>query len=307
MSGRPTIERDVAPGEEGERLDRLVARWLDEPRSRSQRRLEGGEVAVDGAAAAKGRRVRAGERVVVAPPPSTPAGPPPPPVPIRHEDEHLVVVAKPPGLVVHRGAGVHEGTLVEALAAMGVPLAPTGDDRPGIVHRLDRGTSGLLVVAKTEACLRALQRLLADRTVRRSYVAVCEGVPEPAKATIDAAIGRDGRARTRFAVTADGRRAVTHYDVAERLGRAALVTARLETGRTHQIRVHLAAIGHPLVGDTLYGASAQLAHRLGLDRPALHAGRLAFDHPLTGGRVDVREPAPDDVTEALRRLRGQGG
>jgi len=301
----PLLDRVAGPDAEGRRVDVVVSGWLGEPRSRTQQRLDAGEVAVDGRPAPKNRRLHAGERLVVAPPPPPPAPAPPPPVPVRWRDDHLVVVAKPPDLVVHAGAGVRGTTLVDALLADGVPLARVGDpDRPGVVHRLDRGTSGLLVLATSEAAHRGLSAALEARTVERAYTAISDGVPDPPAATIDAPLARSVASRTRFAVDPSGRRAVTRYDVLEAFGRAALLDLRLETGRTHQIRVHLAAVGHPVAGDLTYGASPVLAAVLGLDRPALHARRLAFDHPVTGEHIEVEEPLPPDLEAALARLRG---
>lgn len=298
------LRRTVAPGEDGTRADVLLAGWLDEPRSRVQERLGAGDVRIDGQPAAKSRRVRAGEAVTVAAPVPPPA-PAPPRLVVRWEDGHLLVVAKPAGLVVHPGAGTARGpTLVDSLRAAGATLAPAGGlDRPGIVHRLDRGTSGLLVVAKTDAAHRRLARRFAAHDVDRRYWALVDGVPHPPAATIDAPLSRSTARRTRFTVAAHGRRAVTHYDVEEAHGRAAVITARLETGRTHQVRVHLSAVGHPVSGDAVYGASAVLAADLGLQRPALHARRLAFDHPLTGERIALEEPLPADLEAARHRLR----
>lgn len=305
MSGE-VLERVVGSEEAGERADVLLAAWLGESRSQAQERFSGGHVRIDGAPVAKARRLVAGERVVVSAPQPEPAAPPPPPVPVRYADEDLLVVAKPAGLVVHPGAGVPGGTLVDALRAMGVRLAGTGDPRrPGIVHRLDRGTSGLLLVAKTQAAADGLASALQRRAVKRSYWAIVEGVPAVASATIDAPIGR-APDRGRFRVDAGGRPAVTHYDVEETFGGVATVAVRLETGRTHQIRVHLSAVGHPVAGDREYGASPALRARLRLGRPALHARRLAFTHPVTGAPVTVEEPLPDDLSAALAVLRGDG-
>lgn len=303
------LDRRVAPAEAGTRLDVVLAGWLDEPRSRSQARIAAGEVRVDSAAAAKGHRLAAGQRVCVRMPPPTPPAPPPPVVAVRFEDDHLAVVAKPAGLVVHPGAGTRGPTLVDALLAQGMDLAVGADpDRPGIVHRLDRGTSGLLVVAKTPAAHSGLVAGLRRHEVEREYWALCEGVPAAPSATIDAPIARDPRTRTRFTTAPEGRPATTHYDVAAAYGQAAELRVRLETGRTHQVRVHLAAIGHPLCGDAAYGAAPARARALGLDRPALHARRLAFAHPLTGRRIEVREPLPADLEGARTRLaQGEDG
>jgi 23S rRNA pseudouridine1911/1915/1917 synthase len=303
---RVVVDRVVDAEHDGVRIDVLLRAWLDEPRTRTQQRLDAGEVHADGHPVAKAHRVRAGERLTVTESAAEDTEQPeqPDPVPIRWEDEHLAVVAKPAGLVVHAGAGVTDPTLVDALRALDRPLADTGDpDRPGIVHRLDRGTSGLLVVAKTPEAHDALAAALQAREVSRSYSAIVDGVPVPARATIDAPIGRSSQRRTRFAVDDSGRRAVTHYDVVEAYGRAAVLDIGLETGRTHQIRVHLAAIGHPVAGDLAYGASPALRAELGLDRPALHARRIAFTHPITGESVEVDEPLPADFREARDRLR----
>jgi 23S rRNA pseudouridine1911/1915/1917 synthase len=296
----------AGPEQDGRRADVVLADWLGEPRARAQERLAAGEVRVDGRPVGKSRRVRAGERVTVAEAviPEDEAPAPLPAVPVRWADDALAVVAKPAGMVVHAGAGVRDHTLVDALLAQGLPLAPLGDpERPGIVHRLDRGTSGLLVVALSPEAFVGLSALIAERAVTRRYTALVDGVPATRRATIDAPIGRSPSGRTRFVVDAGGRRAVTHYDVEEDFGRAAALDVRLETGRTHQIRVHMAAIGHPVSGDLVYGASPVLAAELGLERPALHARRLVFPHPLTGEPVDVTEPLPADLAEALARLR----
>ena len=303
------VDRAVEADENGLRVDVVIAGWLDEPRGRSQARLAAGEVrsgGPEGSVLAKSHRVRSGERVVVVSPPPPGAAASPDPVPIRWRDEHLVVVAKPAGLVVHRGAGTRPGaTLVEALRQMGIPLAPTDDtDRPGIVHRLDRGTSGLLVVACSEPARAGLVELFKRHDVERRYWAIVDGHPDPASATVDAPIARAVNNRTRFRVDSTGRRAVSHYDVIDRGPGAAIVAVRLETGRTHQVRVHMAAVGHPVSADRTYGASTEVAQRLGLTRPALHAQRLAFDHPVTGERIAVDEPVPDDLRTAGDRLLG---
>ena len=300
MTADGTFEVD-AP-EDGRRLDLVVAARLGEARAQAQRRILDGEVTVNGRPASKSHRVTAGERIAVASRRALAEAPAPPAVPVRYEDEHLLVVAKPAGLVVHTGAGVTGATLVDALRAQDVTLATAGDpERPGIVHRLDRGTSGLLAVAKTGEAMEGLTALLRRREVDRRYWALVEGAPHPPRATIDAPIGRDPDRRTRFRTDQAGRAAVTHYDVVDAFHAVSRLDVRLETGRTHQVRVHMAAVGHPVAGDRLYGASASLATRLGLQRPALHAAHLAFDHPVTGARIDVDEPLPGDLAQALER------
>jgi 23S rRNA pseudouridine1911/1915/1917 synthase len=214
---------------------------------------------------------------------------------IAYEDDDLLVVDKPAGLVVHPAAGHRTGTLAQALAARGIAA-----ERGGIVHRLDRETSGLLLAAKQEPTLRALQQELRDRRIEREYLALVEGRPPARTGTIDAPIGRDRRERTRHSTDTDAPRdAVTHFAIEEALPRTTLLRVRLETGRTHQIRVHLRAIDHPVVGDPDYGGS----EALGLERQFLHAARLAFDHPRTGERVEVVSPLPDDLAVALERAR----
>lgn len=293
----------------GARLDVAVAEHLEESRSRAAARITAGEVTVDGRRVTKNHRLGAGQQVTIADPaPEAPAGRAPPPPPIRFEDEHLLVVAKPPGLVVHPGHGRPDGTLVDALAAADVPLAPAGGTgRPGIVHRLDRDTSGLLVVAKTDAAHVALVEALRRREIERRYLALVDGEVAQARARIEAPIGRDPRERQRFGVVADGKPATTRY---RRLamgrapvtdgsaGEVSLLGCRLETGRTHQIRVHLSSAGHAVCGDRTYGADVRVARALGLPRPFLHAVALRLDHPVTGERLSLVEPLPSDLRVA---------
>jgi 23S rRNA pseudouridine1911/1915/1917 synthase len=290
----------VRPDQEGERLDALLA-GVAGSRSRAQRLIEAGQVLVDGAPARKGHKVRAGEVLDVdevdAHAPIDLGEGPPAPHEVVWEDEHLLVVDKPAGVVVHPAAGHASGTLVQALAgrvAGGDPM------RPGIVHRLDRDTSGLLVVAKSDAVLRALQEALVARAIEREYSALVEGRPPALSGTIDAPVGRDRRVRTRHSTDTDApREAVTHFEIAEALPATTLLRVRLETGRTHQIRAHLLAIGHPVAGDPDYGH----AGFLGLERQFLHAARLAFTHPVTREEVEVESPLPQDLREALDRAR----
>jgi 23S rRNA pseudouridine1911/1915/1917 synthase len=299
------LRAEVGAEDAGARLDTVLARLLSESRARSQGRIAAGEVLLDGVVAAKSVRPGIGAQVVVLVPPPQPPPQPPPAVPVRFEDDDLAVVAKPADLVVHDGAGVRGATLVDALRAQGIALAEGGDPtRPGIVHRLDRGTSGLLVVAKSPAAMAALKAVFAAHDVHREYWALVEGHPEPPAATIDAPIARSTSNRTAFTTADEGRDAVTHYTTTARHADTAELAVTLETGRTHQVRVHLRAIGRPVAGDILYGASPRTAAALGLARQALHARRLAFDHPVTGARVDVVEDLPADLREA-RRLAAQ--
>jgi 23S rRNA pseudouridine1911/1915/1917 synthase len=218
------------------------------------------------------------------------------PFAIRYEDEHLLVVDKPAGLVVHPARGHREGTLAQLLA--GATAGGTDPERAGIVHRLDRDTSGLLLVARSEEAHRRLQRALAQRLIEREYLALVQGRPPARSGTIEAPIGRDPKLRTRMAVGGNfPRQARTHFTLERSLPGYSLLRLRLETGRTHQIRVHLQAIGHPVVGDPEYGS----AGTLGLERQFLHAARLAFDHPLTGQRIEVTSPLPPDLAATLTR------
>ena len=288
---------NVAVGEEqaGRRLDHVLAEPLGS-RSRAQRLIEAGRVRVDGAVRPKRHVVSAGETIEVSDdeaPASAPSEGPTAEFGVAYEDDALLVVDKPAGLVVHPAAGHREGTLSQALAARGV-LA----ERGGLVHRLDRDTSGLLLVAKDEPTLRTLQEELRARRVEREYLALVEGRPPARTGTIDAPIGRDRRDRTRHSTETDSpREAVTHFAVERALPATTLLRVRLETGRTHQIRVHLKAIGHPVVGDREYGGRLTL----GLERQFLHAVRLAFDHPVDGARAEVESALPEELARALER------
>ena len=252
-------------------------------------------------------------RVTVPPPVAAEPEPEDIPLAVVHEDAHLLVVDKPAGLVVHPAAGAPRGTLVNALLARVRDLSGVGGTlRPGIVNRLDRGTSGLLVVAKDDETHRALARQFAGRTVEKEYLALVLGVPRARAGTIDAPIGRDPVHRKKMSVRAPrGREARTSYEVAEAFAGAALLRVRLHTGRTHQIRVHLASRGHPIAGDAVYGGTRPLSLRRGalrealldLKRPALHATRLRFVHPATGQTVTFESPLPDDLRAVLERLR----
>ena len=286
--------------DEGERLDAFLAGPVGS-RAQAQRLIEAGAVRVDGAVVRKRHRMSAGETVTVDAPEPAPLAPDPAPADftVAYEDDDLLVVDKPAGVVVHPARGHASGTLVQALAG----IAAGGEaDRPGIVHRLDRDTSGLLVVARSPEAHRRLKAAIQARDVTREYLALVEGRPPAWTGTIDAPIGRDRRVRTRMSTeTDDPREAVTHFAVEEALPRTTLLRVRLETGRTHQIRVHLQAIEHPVVGDPEYGTPT----RLGLDRQFLHAARLAFAQPFTGAAIDVASPLPADLTAALDRARAE--
>ncbi|HZM35383.1 MAG TPA: RluA family pseudouridine synthase [Burkholderiales bacterium] len=287
----------------GLRLDQALARLFPQySRNRLQAWLRLGHVTVDGERALPRRIVDGGERVLVEPPPAPQATPKAQRMPLKivHEDAELIVVDKPAGLVVHPGAGVPDRTLMNALLAHAPQLAAV--PRAGIVHRLDKETSGLIVVAKTVEAQAHLARQLAERTVRRVYLALVQGDP-PASGRIDAPVGRDARARTRMAVTHRGKPARTAYRVLERFGRAALVECRLETGRTHQIRVHFQHIRHPLVGDTVYRRGTR--HGIGFPRQALHAAELGLQHPRTGEVLAWKAPLPRDMKRLLEELRRQ--
>lgn len=297
----------------GRRLDEVVAQLAGTSRAQAARWATDGLVEVDGRPRPKAHRLRGGERVAWAPPPAPPRGEPQAehrPLEVRYEDDRLLVVAKPAGLVVHPGPGHPTGTLVNALLGRpGTSLSTGGGaaGRPGIVHRLDKDTSGLLLVAKDDATHLALARDLAAHRVERHYLALVQGRLPAGTGTVDAPVGRHPRDRKRMAVLpAGGRQAVTHWRVLETFPAVQLTEATLETGRTHQVRVHLASLRHPLVGDRTYGADPTLATRLAVGRPFLHAWRLAFTHPTTGTLVDLTEPLPPDLQTPLDHLRTTG-
>ncbi len=285
----------------GLRLDQALARMFPQySRNRLQVWLAAGHIRLDGARGEARQAVRGGERVDLAPPSAPDAAPRAQKMPLAivHEDADLIVIDKPAGLVVHPGAGVPDRTLMNGLLAHCPALA--GVPRAGIVHRLDKDTSGLLVVAKTVEAQVSLVRQLETRSMRRTYLAVVQGDP-PTSGLIDAPVGRDTRARTRMAVTRRGKDAVTRYRVLERYGHAALVECRLESGRTHQIRVHFQHIRHPLVGDTVYRRGTR--HGLAFARQALHAVELSLVHPRTGKTVTWRAEPPADFQKLLKSLR----
>jgi 23S rRNA pseudouridine1911/1915/1917 synthase len=289
-----SLELTVSEQDAGRRLDVFLAGPLGS-RSQAQNLIEAGHVLVDGQTRPKRHAVTPGERVVVATPEApVEVGESEASFSVVYEDEYLLVVDKPAGVVVHPARGHRSGTLSQALAALG---AKGGEpSRMGIVHRLDRDTSGLLVVARSDAVHRALKHLLSDRRLGREYLALVDGHPEARTGTIDAPIGRDRRDRVLMSIDTDApREARTHFEIERLLPTSALLGVVLETGRTHQIRVHMAAIGHPVAGDRQYGAAGQF----GLERQFLHAARLAFAHPVTGTELDLRSELPEDLRRAL--------
>ena len=292
------LEADATPG----RLDAVLAALAGIPRAEAQRAIASGAVRVDGIARAKAFRLAGGERIEAELADEEPPAPEPGGVPIRFEDQDVAVIAKPAGLVTHPTASRRTGTLVNRLLGMGMPLSAVGGtERPGIVHRLDAGTSGLMLVAKTDEAHRGLARMLAAREISRTYLALVRGSPAHDVFAVEAPLARR---RARVAVElGTGVEAATDFEVRERLPASALLVARPRTGRTHQIRVHLSSIGHPIVGDRAYGGSGELARTLSLSRPFLHAWRLAFSHPITGHRIELEEPLPEDLTAALERAR----
>lgn len=293
----------MPPEAAGERLDRFLALLEDVgSRAAAERLIEEGRVLVDGAPRPKSHRLDPGEELALDVPESRPSGLQPEDLDLRlpWEDEHLLVVDKPAGIVVHPSAGHARGTLVHGL--LGRAIEGGGEaERPGVVHRLDRDTSGLLVVARSEEAHRRLQRLLRRRELVREYIVLVRGRPRSRRGRIEAPIGRDRRDPTRMSLdTASPREAVTEFELVELFPRHALLRVRLVTGRTHQIRVHLAAIDLPVAGDPIYGVEGDL----GLERQFLHAARLAFPHPFTEEPVEVDSPLPADLQAALERARG---
>jgi 23S rRNA pseudouridine1911/1915/1917 synthase len=335
---------DVPAEAAGQRLDQFVVQALagqgeTVSRSRLQMLVEQGDVRVNGEAVKASLKLRGGERIVV-------TGEPHPaplkamaeaiPLDVIYEDKDLAVVNKPAGMMVHAGAGASDdersrGTLVNALLYRFKKLSATGGDlRPGIVHRLDKDTSGLIVVAKNDRAHAALGEMFSERKMKKTYIALVQGAMERERGTINTSVGRDPMRRTRMTTRTgeDGRTAVSHYQVlrriANRFGKFTLVEVRIETGRTHQIRVHMASIGHPVVGDTVYGGAGQLTdqeaaqaatskaarrnaapERLRLGRNFLHAARLEFTHPITGKLLELEAPLPAELEEYLKRLEGE--
>lgn len=284
------------------RLDHYLAQLdIGLTRSRIRQLIDSGDVLVNGTAAKPAHRLRHGDRVQVSVPPPRPAVAVPQEMPIDvvYQDSDLVVIDKPAGLAAHPGPGHPDRTLVNGLLALCPDIQGIGGEiRPGIVHRLDKDTSGLMIAAKNERAHHNLSQQIKDRQVEKVYLALAEGVPSPESGVIEVPIGRDPRRRTRMAVTPEGRDSRTGYRVLERAGRFTLLELTLHTGRTHQARLHLAWLGHPLLGDATYGRRSTL-----LPRHFLHAHRLAFAHPATGEPLRFQSPLPDDLVAALESAR----
>lgn len=297
----------VPEGLVGERVDVALSRLLGLSRTRAGELASDGHVLVDGQACSKSQRLGAGDLLQVEIPENRPAATPVTGMGILYDDDDVVVVDKPVGVAAHTGPGWSGPTVLGNLEAAGYRISTSGPpERQGIVHRLDVGTSGAMMVAKSELAYSVMKRAFRERTVRKIYHAVVAGHPDPSSGTIDAPIGRHPSREWRMAVIDGGKRAVTHYDTLETLAGAALVRVHLETGRTHQIRVHMAAVHHPCVGDVFYGADPVQAERLGLGRQWLHAVELGFTHPRTGLPVTVRSEYPADLAHALDVLREPG-
>lgn len=294
----------VPDGLEGERVDAALARLFGLSRTKAAEIAVAGGVTLDGAQVSKSDRVGAGSWLEVELPSARPQ---PAVVPeqvtglrVVHDDDDVVVVDKPVGVAAHPSPGWSGPTVLGGLAGAGYSIATSGaPERQGIVHRLDVGTSGLMVVAKSERAYSVLKRAFKERTVDKTYHALVQGLPDPVEGTIDAPVGRHPQHDYRWAVVAGGKHSVTHYAVVEAFRSASLVEIHLETGRTHQIRVHFSALRHPCVGDLTYGADPVLAQRVGLQRQWLHAVRLAFEHPATGHRLELSSPYPEDLQRAL--------
>jgi len=307
MTGPGPRRVPVPDGLDGERLDAALARMFGLSRARAAELIGAGDVLVGGRPAAKSDRVPAGEWLdVTLPPPPGDAPVAPQAVPgmtIVYEDDDIIVVDKPAGVAAHPTPGWTGPTVLQGLLAAGHTIATSGAaERQGIVHRLDANTTGLMVVAKSERAYSRLKQAFRDREVSKIYHALVQGHPDPLRGTVDAPIARHPAGDGRFAVVADGRPSVTHYDTVEAFRAASLIEVILETGRTHQIRVHMSAIRHPCVGDRLYGADPVLAAHLGIERQWLHAARLGFAHPADGRRVEFTSPYPADLARSLEIL-----
>ncbi len=298
----------VPDGLDGMRVDSGLSRLLGLSRTVVAELAESGDVLLDGRAAGKSDRLTAGAWLeVTLPEPDAPISVVAVPVDglvVEYQDDDIVVVDKPVGVAAHPSPGWTGPTVVGGLAAAGIMVATSGAaERQGVVHRLDVGTTGVMVVAKSEHAYSVLKRAFKERTVDKRYHAVVQGLPDPSRGTIDAPIDRHPKHDYKFAVVDGGRPSVTHYEVIEAFRNASLMDVKLETGRTHQIRVHFAALHHPCVGDITYGADPTLSQRLGLQRQWLHARTLGFEHPADGRWVEFTSPYPADLDHALELLR----
>ncbi len=305
MTGAGQRSLPVPEGLDGERVDAALSRMFGLSRTKAAELAAEGRVAIDGAAVGKSDRVRGGAwlEVELPAPPAPVADVAPEPVPglrIVHDDAHIVVVDKPVGVAAHPSPGWLGPTVVGGLAAAGYRVSTSGAaERQGVVHRLDVGTSGLMVVAKSELAYSVLKQAFRDRTVDKRYHALVQGHPDPMSGTVDAPIDRHPKYDYKWAVVVGGKDSITHYDTIEAYRHATLLDIKLETGRTHQIRVHMSALRHPCAGDLTYGADPKMAQRLGLTRQWLHAVRLSFEHPASGDWVEFTSPYPDDLQHAL--------
>jgi 23S rRNA pseudouridine1911/1915/1917 synthase len=299
----------VPEGLEGERVDAAIARLFGVSRTKAAELIGEGAVLVDGVAPLKSERIHNGALLEVelparATPHALPAPSPVTGLEVIFDDDDIVVVAKPVGVAAHSSPGWEGPTVVGGLLAAGYAVATSGaEERQGIVHRLDVGTSGVMVVAKSEVAYRVLKAAFKSRDVDKRYHALVQGHPDPSRGTVDAPIGRHPRDDWRWAVTASGKPSVTHYETLEAFPGASLLMVRLETGRTHQIRVHMSALRHPCIGDLTYGADPVLAETLEMTHQWLHAESLGFQHPATGEPLSFRAPYPDDLRRSLESLR----
>lgn len=303
-----TSWQQVSDAQANGRVDTIVGLLWGLPRSQAGRLVSEGFLTVNGVSVSKAHRCKSGDILELTQPQVVTLLPAPVMPTVVYDDDHIMIVDKPAGLVVHPGVGNDSGTLVDALLHAGVPLTDTGDvTRPGIVHRLDKDTSGVLVVTKTAEAYASVVGQLRERSMRRAYVAMVVGVPQSPRGVIDGPIGRDPKSRTRFAVVDTGKPARTHY-VTRAVGtvpkhpsqQVSLLDVTLETGRTHQIRVHLATIGVGIVGDAVYGVTGVVSQALGLTRPFLHAQTVELRHPITGDTMHAHAPMPDELILACQ-------
>jgi 23S rRNA pseudouridine1911/1915/1917 synthase len=300
----------VPDGLDGLRLDVAISRLFGFSRTAAAGLVDAGRVTLDGATAVRSAKVHGGSWLeLTLPEPTVPVSAAPEPVDglvVLYDDDDLVVVDKPVGVAAHPSPGWTGASVVQGLAAMGYRVSTSGAaERQGIVHRLDVGTTGVMVVAKSERAYTVLKRAFKERTVDKRYSALVQGHPDPSRGTVDAPIDRHPSADYKFAVVAGGRASVTHYETVEAFRAASLLDVHLETGRTHQIRVHMAAIRHPCVGDLAYGADPVLAKHLHLSRQWLHARELGFTHPSTGAYLRIESPFPPDLRAALDLIRAE--